>query len=210
MARIPREEHEAIRRRVDTDGEKVADIAATYSCTPANIYAILAKVRRQGEPASRGPAVSERPAGPVPSPAPVLSTPKDLFEAQREAPRTNALAAATAAPPTAEPATRPAKAAPELTASSGALPPIPKAPVAARPAVAASKAAAPPSKGQVRKPGYALLMRSSDGEEAVNPFRSLDELFSAAKPILRTAALSPEPVWFSIQQVDLDTLDDEA
>ena len=209
MARIPREEHAAIRQRVDTDGEKVADIAASYGCTPANIYAILAKVRRQGEPASRGPAVSERPAGPVPSPAPVLSTPKDLFEAQREAPSTDAVAVAATAQPTAEPAAKPAKAAPELTASLGAPLPTPKASAAARPAVAASKAAALPPKGQVRKPGYALLMRSSDGEEAVNPFRSLDELLSAVKPILRTAARSPEPVWFSIQQVDLDTLDDD-
>ena len=55
--------------------------------------------------------------------------------------------------------------------------------------------------------GYALLMRTSDGEEAVNPFRSLDELLSAAKPILRTAARSPEPIWFSIQQVDLEALE---
>ena len=76
--------------------------------------------------------------------------------------------------------------------------------------MAAPKPAAPPLKGQARKPGYALLMRSSDGEEVVNPFRSLDELLSAAKPILRTAARSLEPVWFSIQQVDLDTLDDDA
>ena len=58
------------------------------------------------------------------------------------------------------------------------------------------------------KAGYALLMRTSDGEEAVNPFRSLDELLAAAKPILRTAARSPEPIWFSIQQVDLDALED--
>jgi hypothetical protein len=52
-------------------------------------------------------------------------------------------------------------------------------------------------------------MRTSDGEEAVNPFRSLDELLSAAKPILRTAARSPEPIWFSIQQVDLNALEDD-
>jgi len=51
-------------------------------------------------------------------------------------------------------------------------------------------------------------MRTSDGEEAVHPFRSLDELLSAAKPILRTAARSPEPIWFSIQPVDLEALED--
>ncbi|MFT8247129.1 hypothetical protein [Roseomonas sp. BN140053] len=58
--------------------------------------------------------------------------------------------------------------------------------------------------------GYALLMRTSDGEEAVNPFRSLEDLLAAAKPILRTAARSPEPIWFSIQQVDLNALDEDA
>jgi hypothetical protein len=52
-------------------------------------------------------------------------------------------------------------------------------------------------------------MRTSDGEEAVNPFRSLDELLSAAKSILRTAARSPEPIWFPIQQVDLDMLSED-
>ena len=51
-------------------------------------------------------------------------------------------------------------------------------------------------------------MRTSDGEEAVHPFRSLEELLSAAKPILRTAARSAKPIWFSIQQVDLDTLEE--
>ena len=45
MARIPREEHATIVRRVDVEGHKVA---AAYGCTPANIYAILAKQRRQG------------------------------------------------------------------------------------------------------------------------------------------------------------------
>ena len=52
-------------------------------------------------------------------------------------------------------------------------------------------------------------MRASDGEEAAHPFRSLEELLSAAKPLLRTAARSLEPIWFSIQQVDLDALGDD-
>jgi hypothetical protein len=47
-------------------------------------------------------------------------------------------------------------------------------------------------------------MRTSDGEETAHPFRSLEELLSASKPILRSASRSPEPIWFSIQQVDLD------
>ena len=32
----------------------------------------------------------------------------------------------------------------------------------------------PPPPARPSKAGYALLMRTSDGEEAVNPFRSLD------------------------------------
>lgn len=48
MPRIPREEHAAIRQRVDVEGQKVTEVAAAYGCTPANIYAILARLRRQG------------------------------------------------------------------------------------------------------------------------------------------------------------------
>src|SRR6478752_5972001 len=48
MPRIPREAHATIRHRVDVEGQKVAEVAAAYGCTPANIYAILARLRRQG------------------------------------------------------------------------------------------------------------------------------------------------------------------
>ena len=51
------------------------------------------------------------------------------------------------------------------------------------------------------------MMRTGDGEEAVNPFRSLEDLLSAAKPLLREAARSPDPIWFSIQSVDLEDLE---
>ena len=49
-------------------------------------------------------------------------------------------------------------------------------------------------------------MRTAEGEEATHPFRSLEDLLAAAKPILRSAAQSAEPVWFSIQRVDADSL----
>lgn len=71
---------------------------------------------------------------------------------------------------------------------------------------AATAARIPAARGL--KSGYALTMRTSDVEEAVNPLRSLEDLLSAAKPFLRNAARSPEPVWFSIQPVDLATLED--
>ncbi len=57
------------------------------------------------------------------------------------------------------------------------------------------------------KPGYALAMRGPEGDENMTPFRSLDDLLSAVKPILRAAARNPEAIWFSIQPIDLATLD---
>ena len=56
----------------------------------------------------------------------------------------------------------------------------------------------------------ALVMRTAEGEENMTPFRSLDDLLSAVKPILRAAARSPDAVWFSIQPVDLASLDSDA
>ena len=38
-------------------------------------------------------------------------------------------------------------------------------------------------------------MRSADGEENLTPFRSLEDLLSAIKPILWSGARSPDPVW---------------
>jgi hypothetical protein len=64
--------------------------------------------------------------------------------------------------------------------------------------------------GKLAKPGFGFHMRTSDGEESVAPFRSLEDLLSAAKNILRGAARSPEPVWFSIQPLDLASIDSEA
>jgi hypothetical protein len=44
---------------------------------------------------------------------------------------------------------------------------------------------------RLAKPGMALLMRTPGGEENRIPFRSLDDLLSAVKPILRAVARSP-------------------
>ena len=51
MARIGKQEHPRILRMVDTEQRKVAEVAAEYGCTPANIYALLGKLRRE---AARG------------------------------------------------------------------------------------------------------------------------------------------------------------
>ena len=216
MPRIPREEHATIVRRVDFEGQKVAEVAAAYGCTPANIYAILTKARRQaaGETSVAAPpqdhAKVEVEADPPPPAAP--TAPADLFDAVPPTPIdpvTPPPPASTAlALPPAEPSKSP-PAAPRVPDPQGARP-RPPAPARTGRGGAAAKPAAPASPPRLGKTGYALLMRSSDGEEAVHPFRSLDELLSAARPILRTAARNPEPVWFSIQQIDLDALGDDA
>jgi transposase-like protein len=77
----------------------------------------------------------------------------------------------------------------------------------------APKSGAPSSASmgaRLAKPGMGLVMRTADGEETMTPFRSVDDLLSAIKPILRAGARSPEPVWFSLQPVDLSTIDMDA
>ena len=256
MARIPREEHAKIRERVEIGQEKVAAVAASYDCTPANIYAILAKLRREDTPESKRPndlLASTKPTK-LPSaaaPAPVAAAPSldpssdgelPLFGVplaaeplQPEAPpaalvhdaiqststNENADAAASPAPLDAPPGTPPGEllppalqlvtaARPDLRApsTSPAKPARSPAQPVGRPTVSKPEPAGASSNPKRAKTGIALMMRTSDGEEAVHPFRSIEELLSAAKPILRTAAKSPEPIWFSIQTVDLDTLED--
>ena len=46
MARITKAEHPRILQMVDSEHRKVAEVAAEYGCTPANIYALLSKLRR--------------------------------------------------------------------------------------------------------------------------------------------------------------------
>ena len=48
-------------RMADHEQRKVTEIAAEYGCTPANIYALLAKLRRQAQPS----AVAATPAPPA-------------------------------------------------------------------------------------------------------------------------------------------------
>ena len=49
------------------------------------------------------------------------------------------------------------------------------------------------------KGGSCLVIRSPDGDENELPFRSLEELLSSVKPILREAARCGEEIWFSIR-----------
>ena len=256
MARIPREEHARIRERVDLGQEKVAGVAASYNCTPANIYAILARLRREGTPDSNqptsepslaepgepslaaSPAAVDAPSssmpptegelplfGTLPDLEPRPSVPLSIAATQAVIPPTHpeVVPAAASSPsalktqseaPSAEliaaapHPVRPTPAELEVPPPPAAKPGRPSGPPANRLSVGGAEAKLPLSKSKAGKTGIALMMRTSDGEEAVHPFRSIEELLSAAKPILRTAAKSPEPIWFSIQTVDLDTLED--
>ncbi|MDN3563298.1 hypothetical protein ACFQY5_37725 [Paeniroseomonas aquatica] len=194
MPRIAREDHATIRHRIDIKGHKVAEVAAAYGCTPANIYAILARLRRQETPgagqAVAAASITEVQATDAAS-ADLLSGLTDVASeptASVGPPEQHAVASS------ASPAARPALVPPPPPRSGRREAPA-RLPLPA-PTLPATKA------------GYGLLMRTIDGEEAIHPFRSLEELLSAAKPILRMAARSSEPVWFSIQPIDLAALEE--
>jgi hypothetical protein len=211
MPRISREEHAAIHHRADVEGQKVAEVAAAYGCTPANIYAILARLRRQGAQEMSDVGIPASVAEAYPGSGPIGASSADLFGELGDAIPDPTPSAAT--PPVAQelPVTTPGSLSPP-TVTAPAPPPARSAspaPLRSGGVEAAPRFSPPLPTPRSGKAGYALLMRTSDGEEAVNPFRSLDELLSAAKPILRTAARSPEPIWFSIQQVNLDALEDD-
>ena len=183
MARIGKAEHARILHLADVEGRRVAEIAAEYGCSAANIYTLLSKLRR-GAPV---PPVQEAVAMPEPAPLPA--------QAPSPAPETSVvdLFAVPAKPPEAE----------------KRAPPPPRKPAPAARVLQTSQAGAP-RVAAPGKPGYGLVMRSVEGEDSLAPFRSLEDLLGAIKPILRAAATSPEPVWFCIQPVDLATLEDDA
>ncbi len=105
-----------------------------------------------------------------------------------------------------------AAAAEDLFTLAAAPPPTPASP--APPALVSDRTARGKSGGgigtKLAKPGFGFHMRTADGEETVAPYASLEDLLSAAKNVLRGAAKSPETVWFSIQPLDLASIDSEA
>ena len=194
MPRIVREDHATIRHRIDVEGHKVAEVASAYGCTPANIYAILAKLRRQ-----EAPGAGQNVAASISAVAQAAdSAAADLLGGLADVGPEPTPSAGPPEQPGTTPATPTARHAPDPTPQ----PRRERSEVSPRPPL---KPASTPRAG---KPGYGLLMRAGDGEEAIHPFRSLEELLSEAKPILRVAARSTEPVWFSIQPIDLEALED--
>ena len=235
MARISKDEHFRILQMVDGEHRKVAEVAAEYGCTPANIYALLRKLRPGAASSARAVSADTGLASNPSSPVLQDSTPSstktevttsasaDLFELDARTDERPLLEAKTggrrgrvanqvagvAEPKALVEAHRPGKMAlpqqESKTAASGST----RAVVTGLPRLKPGKKDGGLG-ATLAKPGVGLIMRTSEGEENLTPFRSLDDLLSAIKPILRAAARSPDAVWFSIQPVDLALLDSDA
>lgn len=222
MARISKAEYPCILRMIDGEKRKVAEIAAEYGCTPANIYALLARLRRDVH------AHAEAIQDDLPSPHASASAPTPLnpdffavevpthepagplvITGKRRSPDAGKTARGEGEKVLLErPETKPAAAAEKMTQPS--VPNARPAPVAIELSQVRDGKKANSIGASLAKPGMALVMRTAEGEENLTPFRSLDDLLAAVKPILRSAAHSPDAVWFSIQPVDLSLLDNDA
>jgi hypothetical protein len=230
MARLSKAEYPRILQMVDGENRKVAEVAAEYGCTPANIYALLSRLRRDRRVSADIPppdaslqTMPGSPSVPVersPQAATIAPMGADLFGID--------LPVHAPVAPMAISSWRREAAAVEIdhvdggmAASDGltAAPvelkkPEPPAPMAE--AIVTTLPRSGDSKkargmgASLAKPGMALIMRTAEGEENLTPFRSLDDLLSAVKPILRAAARSPDAVWFSVQPVDLSSLESDA
>jgi transposase-like protein len=187
MARIRKEDHARILQLVDIERRAVREIAGEFGCTPAAIYALLTKLRRETAGALPEPGETQRP----------LALGEEMEDEVFNPP------AAPALPPPATAAARPQEEHRVVTFERAAK--VPARQEARRPPEATAAVG-----GKLAKPGMGLLMRTPDGEETMTPFRSIDDLLSAIKPMLRAGARSPEPVWFSLQPVDLSTIDMDA
>ena len=183
MARIKKEDHERILQLVDVERRAVREIAAEFGCTPANIYSLLTKLRRGAGAPTPEDSETQPPLALEDGLAPEAAAALSILAVPQPAPE----------PPPAE----------------RKVVTFERAPAA--PAREATPRAAPATVGaKLAKPGMGLVMRTADGEETMTPFRSIDDLLSAIKPILRASARSPEPVWFSLQPVDLASIDVDA
>ncbi len=218
MARISKEDHSTILRMVTVEQRKVAEVAAEYGCTTTNIYALVGKLRRrstegQAESANIQPPLALDLQAPPNAEMAARSSPEGTAEPPALAPEISSdrlpeVAAASLAPDDANVLAFARAAAPEedaVTAASSA-PELPRHAGSSRRGAGGGGTVG----AKLAKPGFGLVMRTEDGEENLTPFRSLDDLLSAIKPILRASARSPEPVWFSLQSVDLASIDVDA
>jgi len=190
VARLSKEDQARILALVNEERRPVRAVAAEMGCTPAAIYALLGRMRREGareEAALAQPplalgTISAATVAPLPAPA----EPAAVLPGPAMAPRLMAAV--------------PEETPPRLTEERGEQ----------RAEQHAERPAGRPLGARLAKPGMGLVTRSADGDESVMPFRSLDDLLSAIKPILREGARSPEPVWFSLQAIDLGAIEADA
>jgi len=186
MARLAKRDHARILHMVDVEHCKVSEVAAEYGCSPANIYTLLSKLRRAAVAQNPRPGRENDSPAPAPTAEPLVPEPTEIAPA------------------------------PDLFAAAAAdVPPAPVKPAAPPPPpVSATVTELPRKRGGIgaslAKPGFGLTMRAGDGDENMTPFRSLEDLLSAVKPILRASAKNPEPVWFSIQPIDLASIEFDA
>jgi hypothetical protein len=232
MARIAKSEHATIQRLVEVERKKVPEIAADYGCSPANIYAILTRLRRpspdaandaapvvaDSEPNASEAGEAEADEAILPTPFVAASTeqaPLDLFVPATSGRKERAARDSQKRRPAPDQATAPeatplldvAEAAPTSIPAPPPLPaPVAITPPAERPTAQTASRNASAPKARL-KSGYGLCTRSPEGDDSIMPFRSLEDLLSAVKPILRASANAPEPVWFSIQPMDLADID---
>ena len=229
MARISKTEHSRILHLIDNERRRVADVALEYGCTPANIYVLLGKLRRsRAEPAILTVDATASDLGPAAAPEDTTSSDAraggagDLFvgsatsppmrSTKRDVTAIRPVASDDAVVQDPRAASDPAARTSPFVSQAGvarAAPAVPTgadAPDQARPTALSSAGVG----AKLAKPGFSLVMRTAEGDENVTPFRSLEDLLSAAKFLLRTAARSPDPVWFSVQPVDLSTLELDA
>ena len=215
MARIKKEDQIKILAYVNEEHRPVRAVAAEFGCTPAAVYALLVRSRRESEAgvlAAEQPPLALDPAAPDSGAESVAAVAEDANAGQVL--RFTSVASPAPAPariasvPIASARTTPAPVAP----ASGA--PAPGVPARGESRAATDDGAAKSARralgARLAKPGMGLITRSADGDESMMPFRSLDDLLSAIKPILREGARSPDPVWFSIQPIDLATIDADA
>ncbi len=204
MAKISKADHPKILYLVDVENRKVAEVAADFGCTPANVYTLLVKLRRARgrEPVADTPDVGVPLAATetTPTDPPGITDRQAGLFAEPPAPVAKR-DETVAAPPT------PIKPKPQQSRPPAASPPPAPATVTDLPRKGTGRGGVGAS---LAKPGFGLVMRTADGEDSLTPFRSLEDLLSAIKTILRGAARNPDTVWFSIQQIDLATLDSDA
>lgn len=205
MARIKKEDHARILHLVDVERRPVREIAGEFGCTAANIYSLLAKLRRgssEGDSDASAPAAVAD-ATLIPDLTELALKPKGEADALPPTPEQ---------PPPERPAVARLNVVPtEARALSAAVP----AESANRGLASVEPVSLPERRAaglgaRLAKPGMGLVMRTEDGEETMTPFRSIDDLLSAIKPILRASARGTDPVWFSLQPVDLSAIDVDA